>query len=328
MRAQLLPGGKKYAPYILPVLAIGLARTLTYTDWAAANASLAALLFAWLVADALALATIAKAPRFRPGLKPIMGALAIGSVVAMVGAAAPVRSALLQMPPLLAAMGATIAIYFAWSFIGAVREWAASRSLEAAASHFLPARLVKMLFAELRMMHLAVFRWNAPVDVPQGAQAFFYHRYLTPMIATLLALQVIELVVVHFLVSLWSETAAFILLALSLAGVLWLIALLKSFRIMPVLLDEDGLRVRSGAVVDAWIPRAAIAGPVACFDADTLKKKSTLNTAILSSPNICLTLSRPVEVPTFFGGKKSIERIAMRLEEPVRFLDALDQRGD
>ena len=66
---------------------------MTFTDWAAANVVLAALLFAWIVADSLLLATIAKAKDRKPGLRAMLGAGAAASVIVLVGAAAPVREA-------------------------------------------------------------------------------------------------------------------------------------------------------------------------------------------------------------------------------------------
>ncbi|MXP08627.1 hypothetical protein [Pseudoblastomonas halimionae] len=325
MAIALAPAARRFATILLPVFAIGIARALTFSDWAAANATIGALLFAWIVADSLALSTIAKAPEKRPGVRALLGAFAAASVVILLGAAAPVRAAIFAMPPLLAALGLTVVAYFAWSGIRAISFYRRERSAEAALGQVVPHRLAHLIVTELGMMHLALFRWNAPPDVPHGALAFSYHRYLNPMIATLLALQVCELALVHFFVMMWNPLVAWILLAVSVGGVLWLIALMKSFRIKPVLLDDATLRVRSGAMVDAVIPRDAIARVAPSFDADLRKRKDTLDTAILSAPNVCLELSSPVSIPTLFGGSRDVLRVAMRLEDSAGFLRELAQ---
>ena len=314
---------RSLAPILIPLAAIALARLLTFSDWAASNATVAALLFAWVVADSLALGTIAKAPRKRPGIRALLGALAAASVVILLGAAAPVRAAIFALPPLLAAMGLTVAAYFVWSGVRAMSTYRRERSAEAALGEIVPRRLAHLIVTELGMMHLALFRWNASPDVPEGALAFSYHRYLNPMIATLLALQVCELALVHFFVMMWNPLVAWVLLAVSVGGVLWLIALMKSFRIKPVLLDETTLRVRSGAMVDARIPRDAIAGLLPTFDSALRKRSDTLDTAILSAPNVCLELARPVAIPNFFGRSREVVRVAMRLEDSAGFLRAL-----
>lgn len=324
MNAAILAKARRFAPILLPLAAIGAARLLTYSDWAAANATLAALLFAWVVADSLALGLIAKADRNRPRARALLGALAAASVVILIGAAAPVRNEILAMPPLLGAMALTFATYLAWSGACAITEWRTARSLEAALGQVLPQLLVRMTLHETRMMHLAIFRWNAPRDVPEGALAFSYHRYLNPMIATLLVLQLCELAVVHFFVMMWSPPVAWLLFALSVGGVLWLVALMKSFRIKPVLLDGKTLRVRSGAMIDASIPRSAIARIVPTFDEATRRRSATLDTAILAAPNVCLELAHPVTITKFFGGTHEVTRIAMRVEDSAGFLRALD----
>lgn len=318
--------GRAIAVLVLPALAILVARGLTYTDWAAANTSIAALLFVWVAADSLGLAAIAKAPQGRAGLRAMLGAIAAGSVIAIVGAAAPVRGALLDMSSVLAAMALTGAIYVGWSASRFFAVWRAGASAEAALGEVFPPLLVRFWFVEARMMHLALFRWNAPPDVPAGTQGFAYHRYLTPMVATLLVLQMFELVVVHILLMLWSPPVAWAAFALSLAGVLWLSALVKSFRINPVLLTGDGVRVRSGALVDAHIPYTAIAGPAAAFTKETIEARTTLNTAILSWPNVVLTLDKPVAVPGLFGGSRIIDTVALKLDDSGAFLSALESK--
>lgn len=317
---------RTFAPIVLPLLAIAAARSASYSDWAAANATLAALLLLWIAADSLALGVLAKAADNRPGLYPMLGAIAVGCIVATVGAAPPVREALLAMEPLVAAMALTVAAFLLWSAARFVGAWRNAGSLEAAYEAVFPAPLVRFARIESRMMRIGLLSWNAAPDVPAGARAFSYHRYLTPMLATFVALQLIELAVVHFLVSLWNETVALVLLALSVWGTIWLVALMKSFRLYPVLMDSRGIRVRSGALVDVDVPFAAIAGTAPMFDRDTLDAKDTLNTAILSSPNVCLDLAHPIAIPTFFGGSREIRRVAMRLEDSAGFLALFGER--
>lgn len=324
---RALPSALKPAALIvLPLLAILLARGFTHTDWAAANATIAAWLFLWVVADALCLAVIAKAPDFRPGLRQLIGALGLAGIIVMVGAAEPVRAAILAMPPLVAALALFATVFAIWNGALVIRAWRRGGDWENALGEVLPPLLVRFTLAESRMMHLALFRWNAPRDIPPGAQGFAYHRYLTPMIAVLMGLQLFELGVMHLLLMLWNPTVAWIAFALSLAGFLWLVALLKSFRMMPVLLDDRGLRVRSGAVIDWHVPYDAIEGVVPPLSPDALKQRSTCNTAILSSPNVMVRLARPVAMPRLIGAPHMIEHIALKLDEPADFLAALEAR--
>lgn len=318
----------KVAPLLLllaPVLAILAARMATHSDLAARYPRSSALLFLWIAADALALSAIAKAPDNRPGLRAMLGAIAAGCVVATLAAAAPVRDALLDMRGVVAAMGLTVIAYCCWSLLLASRTYRRTRSLSAAAMDIFPEPLVRFAAIEGGMIRLALFRWGREPDVPAGAHGHAYHRVINPMIAVFLVLQLIEIVVVHLLVSHWSRIAALVLLALGIWGALFFIALMKGFRLYPVLTDETGVRVRGGSMVDLYVPYAEIAGIEAAISDRETRQDDVLNAAILSHPNIVLRLSRPTGYVTLFGKRRMVTRVAFRLDEPAPFLAELQK---
>ena len=135
------------------------------------------------------------------------------------------------------------------------------------------------------------------------------------------ALAAIELFVVHFLVSLWSVTVALILSALTLATMVWLVLLIRSFRRLPVLLDEEALLLRSGSIVSLSVPLDRIETVRGQFASEALKSRSVLNLAMLSYPNVLIELREPI-----WRGRRSIDRIAHRLDDPGAFLAAVAAR--
>lgn len=326
MERQLSARLTGLAPIILPIIAIALARAMTHTDWAAANVGLAALLFGWIVADSLLLATIAKAENKRPGLRALLGAAALASLVIMVGAAAPVRAQILAMPPVVAAFALTLGLFLAWSGVIIFQAIASGANKTEAAKLVMPARLVDFMALESQIMRFALLGWWRDQDVPQGAQAFDYHRFLLPMIYAFLVLQVIELVVMHFLLMQWNMTVAWIWFALGVAGVLWIIGLAQGFRIHPLLLTDEGLRVRSGLMVDVLVPFDGIAGFVTSLSAERVNSSGTLNQAVLSWPNVMIDLERPIRVEPMIGAARSVETIALRVDDSAAFTATLGQR--
>lgn len=316
----------KALPIMLPLAAIGLARLLTYSSWAEANPGWAALLFAWIVADALMLALMFKAADHKPPLFDVVGVLALASIVIIVGAASPVRDVYLSMPPVLVAAAGTLALFAGWTTLRVTKLARANGSIAQALEDVLPPKLVRPAINEARMLHLALLRWGAPADVPDGSRPFIYHTYLTPMLITFVVLQLIELSVVHFLLMLWNPTVAWVLLALSVWGVIWTIALIKSFRIYPVLLDDTSVRVRSGMIYDFEVPLDRIADYERGFTSEELDAKSVLNLAILSAPNVSLRFASPVVIPTFFGGTRELTGVGLRLDDSAAFIAALSDR--
>ncbi len=153
--------------------------------------------------------------------------------------------------------------------------------------------------------------------------AFAYHRALAPMMWAFLALAGLELFVVHILVSIWSVRAALLLSALTLASMVWMGLLIRSFRRLPILLDDEELVMRSGRLVELRVKLAQIDAVHGHFAGEALKSRAVLNLAMLSYPNLLIDLRAPIR-----RGRRSIERIAHRLDDPAGFIAALKVRMD
>ncbi|QZD87402.1 hypothetical protein [Qipengyuania psychrotolerans] len=326
MKASLSARFAPAAILLVPLLAIIAARLATHSDLAARHPRTAALLFLWIAADALTLAAIAKAPKHRPGLRVLLGTIAAGCIVATLAAASPVREALLDMRSVVIAMALTVIAYAGWSAIEAWHTYRRTRSFEKAASEVLPAKLVRFAAFESGMMRLALFKWGAKPLVPAGTQAFAYHRVINPMIAVFLVLQMIEIVVVDLLVSHWSRPAAIVLLALGIWGALFLIALMKGFRLYPILLGREFVRVRAGLLINLRVPIDAIEALEPSITKAETDRAEVLNAAILSHPNVILRLRSPIPHTGLFGKTRNIGRIAFRLDQPAPFIEALEAR--
>lgn len=237
------------ATTILPIIVIALAGWAVRTPLAAAYPLAALLLFTWIAADTLTLALIARTPNRRPPARAVLGTLAGASVVVALGTPAPLRAVLIETPLLAVSMIALIIAHVG----GATRR--ARRALhdttggiadrwQGALAEIFPPALVRLAAAELAILHMALFRWGGPADVPAAARAFGYHKHLTPMCAALLILSAIEIAVYHLLVGHWSRTAAIVMFVLSDLGFVYLIGLVKSFRFRPILLTPQGAGAR------------------------------------------------------------------------------------
>ncbi|OAN65680.1 hypothetical protein [Sphingomonas sp. TDK1] len=307
---------------LFPIAVLFLAGWAVRTPLARAHPLIAGLLFLWIASDSRLLSLIATAPRRRPAPRQIVAGLALAVFAALIATPPAVRSALLSLPMLAGGMAILLAVHLCW---GASVAWmrfrtAADARWVAALSELLPPPLVRVAAAELRWLHLGLFRWGAAPDVPAGCQSFAYHRHLTPMAVTLLALQAIEIAVHHLLLAHWSARAAYILFVLSDVGLIYMIALIKSFRLCPVLLTPEGARVRAGLLVDQFVPYAAIVSLETSFDSALVKDKATLNAGLLGWPNLVLRLHDPLP------GRRPRTAIAFRLDDPEPFVRALRWR--
>ncbi len=290
----------------------------------------ALLLFLWVVADTLMLSLIARSVG-KPAWSAVLGVLAGASLTVWLGSQSAMREALLETPALVVTMATVVLGHVAWATSRA-RQAVGRKGIDrkeqwvSAASELFPPALVRLAVAEMTVIHMALFRWGGPADVPANARAFAYHRHLTPMCATLLILSAIEIAVYHLLVGHWSRTATLVMFVLSDVGFVYLVSLIKSFRFRPVLLTPEGVRVRAGFLIDQLVPLDAIVAIEGGFTGEEVREPATLNAALLAWPNIMLRLDRPLHRRSLLKKRGPFVRVAFRLDDPEPFIRLLTWR--
>lgn len=332
MTAQISNGftGRQAATKAAPFLIVVLAGMAVRTSIAAAYPFVALLLFLSIVTDTLMLALIARSSG-KPGQRAVLAVLAGASITVWLGSPPVVRGTLLETPVLIAAMAIVVLGHVAGAAAraGLVLRKQGSGPRErwvSAASEIFPPALVRLAMAELTVIHMALFRWGGPADVPANARGFAYHKHLTPMCAALLILSAIEISAYHLLVGRWSCTATIVMFILSDVGFVYLLGFIKSFRFRPVLLTSKGVRVRGGFLIDQLVPLDAIVSVERGFTAEEIRDSATFNAALLAWPNIVLRLDRPLQRPSLFRKREPFKRIAFRLDDPETFIRLLTWR--
>ena len=315
-------------PMIAPVLVIVGAAALLRLPVAQVYPRAAALLFLWIASDAMMLGLLSRTRR--PGWRAGIAAMASAGMAVFSLSPLPIRAALFAMPWAMMVPVVAIALHGGWGLwrvAARLRAWnpADPDRWPALLEEMLPRPLVRLALAEARLLHLALFRWRAAPDIPAGAEAFAYHRHLQPMMIALLVISCIEITVTHLLVAHWSRTAAMVMFVISDVTLLYLIGLIKSLRLSPVLLTQAGVRLRAGLLVDRTIPYAAIAAVTANPDGETVRAPDSWNIALLAWPNMLIRLSEPLP-PRSRWRRNPVRAVALRLDEPGSFLDALRAR--
>lgn len=314
---------------VLPPLAIAAMALVVRTAPAMAHPRIAALLFLWVAADALTLGLVAQ--HRRPAARHVLATLAGGATAAWVLSPAALKDSLRTMPwvcmPMLMLVGAH-ALLRLWragmvATRTGLRDAAGWRAL---VGEIAPAPLAAVMVAEARLLHLALFRWNAPPEVPAGTRAFTYHRHLRPMMIAFLILCTIEASVTHLLIAHWSRTAALILFAVSDLSIVYVIGLIKSLRLYPVLLTTAGVRIRFGLLTDHVLPYDAVAGIVRDPSGGQVTAPETDRIGLLAWPNLLVELATPLPRASWLRARRPATAIALRLDDPEGFMRLLRWR--
>src|SRR5438309_11368812 len=156
-----------------------------------------------------------------------------------------------------------------------------------------------------------------------GVQRFTYYRHMSPLLWALAAILMVEMAVVHLLLSRWSTAAALALGIVSAVTLLGLVALILSFRSRPVLLTPEGLRLRTGFLMDTHVPIDEIAFAQSGFAPADYMPGGLLKASLINAPNIVVLLRRDIDLAGPFGKTRRVHAIGLALDEPARFLAAL-----
>jgi hypothetical protein len=159
-----------------------------------------------------------------------------------------------------------------------------------------------------------------------GTELFHYHRQVGPMLWVFAALAFVELGVIHLLLWHWSHVAAYALDALSGAALLLILGLLLSIRSRPVELGAGVLRVRTGLLIDSPVPFDEIAFAQSGFAPADYMPGSLLKASLLAHPNVLVLLHRDIDLPGPLGRTRRVHAVALAVDEPARFLLALNTR--
>ena len=187
----------------------------------------------------------------------------------------------------------------------------------------IPARGVAHAAAfEVALLYYAFLSWRSTPSPLDQDTAFSYHRksgYGALLCGAMIA-GFVEMVGVHLLLRMWSETAAWILTGLSLYSLVWLLGAYRAAVLRPVLLTEEGLFLREGLTKEITVPFEKIAwvSPVGRRLPDR-KTEGYLQVSALARPRFLLKLKEPVAASGVYGWEKKVDLIGIGIDEPDRF---------
>ena len=155
----------------------------------------------------------------------------------------------------------------------------------------------------------------------EPAVTFDNHRGVVPMLGVFAGLATIEMLVVHLVAAAHWPRLAWPLTALTLASVVWLAWWIASWKRLPHRLRDGVLRLNMGSLHHIDVPIAAIASVRVVGDSAEIKARSTRNLVPLAWPN------RIIDLRSALPGRRPIQRIAIRLDDPLEFDRALRSHG-
>ena len=172
--------------------------------------------------------------------------------------------------------------------------------------------------AELAMWyHLFLPRHRVTV-VPKGREAFSYHKKsgFLALVGVVIVLGVIEIVVVHLLVSRFS-----VVTAASIYGLAWLGSFARSVVACPILVGEGRLTANWGFLPSIDAPFASLDRVV--FADPGFEKDDVLDLATMGAKPCWVVLREPVEVCGMTGRARQIRAVKLSPDETDAFVKSV-----
>ncbi|MFS0575937.1 beta-carotene 15,15'-monooxygenase [Sporosarcina sp. 179-K 3D1 HS] len=190
--------------------------------------------------------------------------------------------------------------------------------------------LISIIIAESLMFYYAIASWK---QAPPLEESKFYLHRKTSLIAFYIMLIhaiVIETVGLHWFFHDKSVILSIVLILLNVYTVLYFIAEIQAIRLNPIELGEDKMRVSLGLGKRMEIPYKAIADIISGESANSykLEEKGLIQFVAKdfeeSKPQFVLHFNRPLQATLFMGIEKQYTSAAIRVDEPERFIRALE----
>jgi hypothetical protein len=163
-----------------------------------------------------------------------------------------------------------------------------------------------------------------------GCASFSYHREsgYGAVVAALVMVCGIEAVVVHLLVALWSATAAWLLTALGVYTVVWLLGDYQAARLRALVVGEDALYVRLGLRWSLRVPYDQIVRVVPPGREELGRRTpGYLHAVLLVAPQVVLELGGPMRARGPYGVGKEVTRVGIAVDDLEGLHAALRARG-
>lgn len=207
----------------------------------------------------------------------------------------------------------------------------AGRDLHAALQHAAeealgPGRFAEVVAYEASVLGYALGAGGPAADAWHGVARLSYHGKSAngAIVFALLLATSVEVVGVHFLVSLWSHRAAWILTGLGIYGALWIFGDWRACRLRPVEVEGGVLRIRFGLRWRLDVPLDALR-VVRAPTADELARKDSvdLRLALPGARWQVLELDRAVPAQGIYGLRRSVRTLGLAVDEPAALHAAL-----
>ena len=176
---------------------------------------------------------------------------------------------------------------------------------------------------EIGMLYYAFGTWRR--TPPAGGDGIFPSHKTSSygaILAGILIAATVELIGGHFLLMMWSPTAAWIHTALALYGVIWLVGDYRALRYRPTRVQDGRLSIRCGLRWQVDLTREQVHAVIAPTRAIETRDDYLALTSS-TKPDLILALTKPETIDGPYGITRQAQYLGVSVDDPTGFRQAI-----
>ena len=185
-------------------------------------------------------------------------------------------------------------------------------------------KVANIVSSEVAVIYYAFFSTkDKSIDYKTKFTSYKENGLPTVLIA-ILSIFLIETTGVHFLLSLWSKTIAWVLTGLSFYTCLQLFAHIRALKARPIIINSNSFEVHNGLAGDAFIQFDNIE-KIELSNKKPMGRESIKISLLkgLENHNTVVYLKTPIEVTKIFGIKKKTDTVLFFVDKPKEFTNII-----
>ncbi|WP_423797949.1 beta-carotene 15,15'-monooxygenase [Neobacillus sp. SAB-20_R2A] len=191
-----------------------------------------------------------------------------------------------------------------------------------------PYPIIRIICSEMLMFYYAFASWKKKPQHGQNVFTLHQKSSLIAMQVMLIHATVIEMAGLHWLFHEKSVILSIILLVLNVYTVIFFLGDIQAVRHNPLLVTEEGMYISLGLMKRMEIKWDDVEEVI---EAPLVGKRPKDTIEFIAhdfeevKPDVILKLKKPVDATLIMGLKKKYSQIAIRVDEPNRFISALKE---
>jgi hypothetical protein len=178
-------------------------------------------------------------------------------------------------------------------------------------------------------MWRSLFRWvsRRPPELGPGEVPFPYLGVVKPILGIFIGLSIVEIPILDLIIRKvvpW-EPARWIMLMISIWGLLWMVGLYASLKLHPHLVGDRGIRVRMGATGEITLPWADVEAVSKRYRTMPSSKSvqiedDALHLPAASQTSVDVRLARPMTFTLPKGETEPVREVRLYVDDPDGFV--------